>query len=122
MDPNVTLVRALSTSRMILSVCDQEDGDNTSNEVGDLAQQLAENVQDLHAWLIKGGFLPDIWERSRPVRTPAPSGRGTPGMRSLAEALEAATAAFDAVEAEDLAREAAAAEGDRLAATAAKAW
>ncbi len=66
MDPNNALARALSTADMILEACDGEGGGGA--EVIDLAFQLAEDVQNLHEWLIKGGFLPAIWEANRPKR------------------------------------------------------
>lgn len=64
MDPSNTLARALSTADMILEACDIEGGGGA--EVIDMAAQLAEDVQNLHEWLIKGGFMPAIWEANRP--------------------------------------------------------
>jgi hypothetical protein len=48
---------------MILNACDEEGGGGA--EVIDLACQLAEDLQNLHEWLTKGGFLPHIWEANR---------------------------------------------------------
>jgi len=57
MDPNATLARIRETRRQFDAA--ERDGLNTT--ALHLAQELAEAIEDLDAWITRGGFLPDDW-------------------------------------------------------------
>lgn len=52
MDPNETLRKMLDLSAEVLRGDDSEDN----------CIALAQAVEDMHTWIIKGGFLPDRWK------------------------------------------------------------
>lgn len=52
MDPNVTL-------DAILRIIKYRDFPEWAGDYGD---ELADNIESLHGWLSKGGFLPDAWQ------------------------------------------------------------
>lgn len=58
MDPDEVLRRLLETARFVLG-----------GEAGDMfeesAEELAQQVLDLDAWLQRGGFLPAAWRQGR---------------------------------------------------------
>lgn len=55
MDPNATLARI---RELTASLLDSDADTGTAASIGD---QLAEHVQALDEWLVKGGFLPQAW-------------------------------------------------------------
>lgn len=57
MDPNVTLgnIRALAAR--------VRDEEMENDELFDVAQNLAEQVQALDEWLASGGFAPAAWRK-----------------------------------------------------------
>ena len=57
MDPNETLRQILNLAPVILAADFATDDDTIA-----AGHELAGLVMDLHAWIIKGGFLPDRWE------------------------------------------------------------
>ena len=60
MDPNENLTEQL---RLASELIGYEGSD--SAHIADCAYRLAGLVEALHAWIIKGGALPVIWEESR---------------------------------------------------------
>lgn len=59
MDPNKTLdeVRGLVFDILYL--------DHDQHDYLAAMEDLASKVEDLDEWLSRGGFLPDVWQRSR---------------------------------------------------------
>jgi hypothetical protein len=61
MDPNATLAEMLGLAEVI----QQEYGDTDGNGVDqDDANRLAELVEALNSWIMKGGFLPKAWREA----------------------------------------------------------
>lgn len=62
MDPNATLQLIIDKAARIL---EDHGDDSTGHPYYDVNQddavELAEAVQNLHTWLIRGGFLPNVW-------------------------------------------------------------
>lgn len=68
MDPNANLKEQLTLASEILAIQDAagEDGsfdEGQSARVEHNALRLAELVEELNAWISKGGFLPDWWRK-----------------------------------------------------------
>lgn len=57
MDPNANLKEQLEIARAILSDKEYDTGYD--------AVRLAELVEALHEWIMKGGFLPDAWKAQK---------------------------------------------------------
>lgn len=57
MDPNANLEEQLRLAQRMLDVYDRH------NDNGADGARLAELVEALDAWLAKGGFLPERWQR-----------------------------------------------------------
>jgi hypothetical protein len=57
MDPTANLAEALVLAEKLV-----ENGGITSVRTTQDAERLAELVLDLHAWIQKGGFLPQQWK------------------------------------------------------------
>lgn len=60
MDPDKTLADMI---RLAAVIQDQ----TTPEELESAAADLARSVQDLNAWIQKGGHLPRLWQRVWPV-------------------------------------------------------
>jgi hypothetical protein len=64
MDPDANISEQLECARMIVFLVDK--GELTKAELDDVrgeADRLAELVQALDAWIVKGGALPKRWAR-----------------------------------------------------------
>ena len=60
MDPNACLKEILQLSDAIRRMLDSDDG-YQEDQVCDLASDLADHVENMHTWIITGGFLPSLW-------------------------------------------------------------
>jgi hypothetical protein len=69
MDPDANLKRQLELAARMLAAHDAP----TDQIDPDDAAQLAECVQNLHAWIQRGGFLPEAWRKPTDP-FPAPGG------------------------------------------------
>ena len=59
MDPNATWAQMMDLAEMILKGAEESnDGFGPEDAVA-----LAERVEALNTWIMKGGFLPKAWER-----------------------------------------------------------
>jgi len=71
MDPEANLAEQLSLAAEIIEIIDERSDDNgvlsdeDKDEVVDNAERLAELVQALDGWLLRGGFLPKRWAGTR---------------------------------------------------------
>ena len=68
MDPDANLKEQLEIVRDIQKVYDDCNADGTFTEdqevhLGEQAGRLAELVEALDGWIVKGGFLPKRWRR-----------------------------------------------------------
>lgn len=67
MDPNAALINMRDTIRQAERDLErQDDADNWHNLLArheDTISALVEHFEALDAWLSKGGFLPDAWQR-----------------------------------------------------------
>jgi hypothetical protein len=63
MDPNETLRMILEKSHKILANTDMDDPNLAEQAI--LADDLAEAITNLHEWICKGGFLPNMWRRAK---------------------------------------------------------
>ena len=63
MDPNANLARQREIAAEIMRLWDAAtpDGEVDSDALAHLAYELAEHVQALDSWIIKGGYLPGYW-------------------------------------------------------------
>jgi hypothetical protein len=61
MDPNATLGELLAIARGIVDADPDTLDVNDLREVAGHGCALAENICNLDAWLLKGGFLPHRW-------------------------------------------------------------
>ena len=69
MDPNVNLAEQLRLAAEIQTMWNNclDDGSLKpcqAEEIGDMANRLSELVGALNNWIIQGGFLPTLWQRS----------------------------------------------------------
>ena len=71
MDPDRNIADQMQLSTEIIEIIDEradDDGvlsDEDKDEVVEKANELAELVQALDAWIKKGGFLPAIWRQKK---------------------------------------------------------
>ena len=71
MDPDRNIADQMQLSTEIIEIIDEradDDGvlsDEDKDEVVEKANELAELVQALDAWISKGGFLPAIWRQKK---------------------------------------------------------
>lgn len=62
MDPDALLERILERARMMPTLeVSINDGVGVEKAL-DNADNLADDVMELHEWLLKGGFLPKRWQ------------------------------------------------------------
>lgn len=60
MDPDETLRGIVESANAVLN----DEADTYPDNLGSDATALAEGVQNLHTWLMGGGFLPAAWRAS----------------------------------------------------------
>lgn len=61
MDPNATLAEMVGLAELIQKDYEDEDGNGVDQ---DDANRLAELVEALNNWILKGGFLPKAWREA----------------------------------------------------------
>jgi hypothetical protein len=62
MDPNANLKEQRELTQRIMRAFDEANSNGIDQED---ANRLAELVQALDEWLVKGGFLPESWRTTR---------------------------------------------------------
>jgi hypothetical protein len=58
MDPDAVLIRLRELAQLILSP------ENEQADITDTAEELAVEFNHLDKWFMRGGFLPNEWERA----------------------------------------------------------
>lgn len=65
MDPNANLARQREIAAEVMRLWDAAtpDGEVDSDALAHLAFELAEHVEALNEWIMRGGYLPADWTR-----------------------------------------------------------